>query len=127
MQKLIKNLLKNKSFLISLGITLLIGILSLIEIDVQPLKLKYSDKFNHVVAYFSLTFMWLIALRKQQIKKSIVISCVIYGVLIELLQLITTYRTFDYFDIIINIIGSLTGLLIFNIVEKKLTKMLNNL
>ena len=118
---LIKHLLKRSVLLIAIIITLSIAILSLIKVGEQPIKIQHLDKIEHVIAYFTLTFIWLLALAKKKIKYLIIFSCFFYGIIIELLQATTTYRTGDYLDIIANSTGVLIALLIFNcFFEKKL-------
>lgn len=81
-----------------------------IKIEINPwLKL---DKIVHFIFYFTLTGL-LINYFKQSKKISypIYISfflAVIYGILIEILQdIVPTRRSFDYNDMIANILGSL--------------------
>jgi VanZ family protein len=50
----------------------------------------------------------------------IVTACIIYGIIIEVLQsVITDYRTGDYFDVMANTFGVLLALTIFNQISKK--------
>ncbi|WP_405610003.1 VanZ family protein [Polaribacter sp. Asnod1-A03] len=81
-----------------------------------------SDKVYHLIAYFSLSFSWLISFyKKKSIKLQIIISCIIYGIIIEVLQSeLTEYRTGDYKDILANTLGIVLGLLIFNQIIKKI-------
>ncbi|WP_237587349.1 VanZ family protein [Polaribacter sargassicola] len=81
-----------------------------------------SDKVYHLIAYFSLSISWLFSFyKKKSIKLLIIISCVIYGIIIEVLQsILTEYRTGDYKDILANTLGIVLGLLIFNLIIKKI-------
>ena len=65
-----------------------------------------------------LALSWLIAYYKKPNKKYwIVILCIVFGIIIELLQSkITLYRSGDYLDVIANSAGALSALLIFNII-----------
>ncbi len=123
MIKHIKTLLKNNSFIIALIITIAIVCLSLVRMPSTPITFTFNniDKSFHGLGYFILTISWLIAYSKKPNKKYfIVICCVIFGIIIELLQSrITIYRTGDYLDVIANSVGALFALLIFNIVSKK--------
>ena len=85
------------------------------------IKVANIDKLYHSFAYFTLTITWLLAFYKRQEKKIvIVISCIIFGIIIEILQTtLTVYRTGDYYDVIANSLGVLLALLIFNIFFKK--------
>ena len=85
------------------------------------IKISNIDKLYHSIAYFTLTISWLLSFYKKPKKKYIiVISCIILGIIIEVLQnTITIYRTGDLLDVIANSIGVLLALLIFNIISKK--------
>ncbi|WP_369048018.1 VanZ family protein [Tenacibaculum sp. UWU-22] len=124
MLKHTKNLLTNKNFYIALFITLLILFLSLIRIGKLPINFSNIDKVEHTIAYSVLTLTWLIALKKQLSRKKTVFivafACIIYGIIIEILQgVLTSYRTFDYFDMIANSAGVLIALTIFLIFFNK--------
>lgn len=128
MQTLIKHLLKHKTIYIAIIITIIIAILSLIKVGKQPIQFKYLDKVEHTIAYFVLALLWLLALRKFRIKGIVVITVVLYGVLLEVLQSeLTTYRTFDYMDMIANTFGVLLAFVAYLFIEKKQFKLLNSL
>lgn len=79
------------------------------------------DKVEHVFAYFSLTLCWLfVSYTNTKRKYIVVIACIIYGIIIELIQSnLTIYRTGDYLDVLANSFGAVLGLLIFNQIFKK--------
>ena len=84
------------------------------------------DKLGHLGVYGIQTFLLLVGLSSQipnDAKKVAVIALIIsilYGTLMEVMQYtFFPYRYFDYLDIIANIIGSFTGLLIFKIFNTK--------
>ena len=121
MQKLIKNLLKDNIILIAISVTFAIAYLSLIKFpSVQP-KINNVDKVEHAIGYFILTFSWLLSFyKKTNLKTVIALSCVFYGIIIEVLQSkLTSYRTGDYLDVIANSVGVLLALLLFNLFFKK--------
>ena len=125
MRKLIKALFKDKIIFIAISITLFIGYLSLKKIDYFPVELSQSDKVYHAIAYFSLGLTWLLSfpksLQKKKLKYVIVISCVIYGIVIEVLQgTLTTYRTASLLDILANTVGVIVAMMIFKQVYKKI-------
>ncbi|WP_245893559.1 VanZ family protein [Polaribacter butkevichii] len=90
-------------------------------------KLKESfnniDKVYHLSAYFALSICWLFSFyKKKSLKYVIVISCIIFGIIIEVLQAtLTVYRTGDYKDVLANTLGILLGLFVFNQILKKIT------
>ena len=115
MQQRIKNLLKHKSVYLAIFVTVVIAILSLIKIGKHPINFTYLDKIEHGIAYAVLTFFWLLAFGNNITSKIIVVLlCVFYGIIIEIIQGTTTYRTFDFADMFANSIGTVIGLLIFN-------------
>ena len=121
MLKHIKNLLKDNSFIIASVITAIILCLSLLKLPKTDINITNIDKVYHSMAYFTLAIAWLIVYYKKPSKKYlIVICCIIFGIVIELLQdKITIYRTGDYYDILANSSGVLVALLIFNLISKK--------
>lgn len=105
-------------------LTLLIAILSLMpKTNLSSVDIAFVDKLAHGVAYFTLTITWLLAiLSKKKLnnkKQYFYISSVIisYGIIIELIQGIwLPFRFFDIFDIFANILGTLTAVLMYQIV-----------
>ncbi|WP_299155923.1 VanZ family protein [uncultured Tenacibaculum sp.] len=121
MQKLIKNLLKGNLIIIAIFVTTSIAILSLIKVGPQPIQINNLDKYEHLLAYFVLSFFWLLALKKAKINDFIIVfCCVIYGIIIEVLQVtITSYRSGDVLDIIANTTGILIAYIIYFLFFKK--------
>ncbi|KFB01878.1 hypothetical protein IA57_03110 [Mangrovimonas yunxiaonensis] len=84
--------------------------------DVTP---KFSDKIFHFTAYFVLTVLWVRALffnfslpKKRALLMAVVVA-VIFGIIIEVLQMtLTTSRSFDFWDIVSNISGAFLALLL---------------
>lgn len=122
MLKRIKALLLGNLFLIAIGITLFIGYLSLMKMPQLKIEVKNLDKGYHLIAYFTLAVSWLCAFYKKPKKTYLIVTlCIVYGILIEILQdKLTVYRTGDYRDIIANSIGVLLGLFLFNLIFKKI-------
>ena len=125
MLKLIKTLFKDKIIFIAIGITLGITYLSLMRLNFAPSKLSHVDKIYHSIAYFILGLTWLLSfpksLEKKYIKYAIVISCIIYGIVIEVLQgTLTAYRTASLLDVIANTIGVLVAMVLFKSIYKKI-------
>ena len=121
MLKRIKNLLKGSIFIIALIISITIVFLSLLQLPSSKINIINIDKAYHSIAYFALGITWLFAYYKKPEKKYfIVICCIIFGIIIEVLQnSLTSYRTGDYVDAIANSCGVLLALLIFNLFVKK--------
>jgi len=125
MQKVIKILLQDKILFLAIGITLFIGYLSLKKIDYIPIQLSHSDKIYHAIAYFILGLTWLLSfpksLQKKKLKYAIVIFCIIYGIVIEVLQAtLTAYRTASLLDVVANTVGVIVAMTLYNRVYKKI-------
>ena len=122
----IKTLLKDKIIYIAIGVTFLIGFLSLIKIQTTIVKgVTHLDKLEHAFAYFVLTISWLLAIKettqKVRLKYVVASACLFYGMIIEVLQaILTTYRTASFLDILANFVGIITALLLFESVYKKI-------
>ncbi len=92
--------------------------------DLPSLSIWEPDKVMHVFVYAVLTFLvfkWLksfstpVSLNKKAFIA--VTVCILYGFIIELIQLILPTRSFDLLDELANTIGcllSLTGILVFS-------------
>jgi len=126
MLKTIKKLLKDNAIFIAIFITISIAIGSLVKPDLITLKsISVSDKTYHFIAYFFLMFSWLYAfLKNEKFQKNIkylILGCLIFGIVIEILQeTITSYRTTSYLDILANSVGIGLAVLIFHFFEKKI-------
>ena len=118
-----KNLFKDNFFLIAaFVITIVISCLSLIKTPKIDTGFSNIDKLYHLFAYFTLSLFWLFSFyKKSSLKYFIVLACLIYGILIEVIQhTLTTYRTGDYKDAIANTLCSIFGLIVFNQIKKKI-------
>ncbi|MGB1042951.1 MAG: VanZ family protein [Tenacibaculum sp.] len=121
MLKHIKNLLKDNLNIIAILLTISIAILSLIKIEKQPIQVNGLDKIEHALAYFVLTLLWLLALKKSKIRGIVVIiCCFLYGIVIEVLQVTTTsYRSGEILDVVANSTGILIAYIIYLYFFKK--------
>ena len=120
MLKTIKKLLKDNAIFIAIFITVSIAIGSLVKPDLITIKsISVSDKTYHFIAYFFLMFSWLYTFLKNI--KYLILGCLIFGIVIEILQgTITSYRTTSYLDILANSVGIGLAVLIFHFFEKKI-------
>ena len=121
MLKRIKILLLDNFIFIAITFTITIVGLSLFKLPSTDIGVKNVDKIYHLIAYFSLAFAWLVSFYQQKSKKMlIVLACVVFGIIIEVLQsALTNYRTGDYLDVFANTLGVLLALLFFNAIFKK--------
>ena len=124
MQKHIKALFKGNIFFIAIGVTILIGVLSLIRLTASATQVSHLDKLQHAFAYCVLALSWLLAIvtskEKMKLKAIVALGCVIYGIVLEVLQTaITSYRTASLLDILANTVGIFIALLIFKTIFNK--------
>ena len=127
MLKHIKSLLEDNAIYIAVFFTISITIGSLVKSDFIVVKsISVSDKIYHLIAYFLLMLSWLYVFCKketfQKNVKYVILGCIIFGIIIEILQgIITSYRTASYLDIVANTIGVLLAVVIFHVFEKKIS------
>ena len=120
MQQHMKPWLKDKIFIVAFLVTFAILYLSLKKMPNSDINISHLDKVQHSIAYFILSISWLFAFAKKRNKITIVAACILFGILIEILQqTVTNYRTGDYLDVIANSVGVLLGLLLFNQFSRK--------
>jgi len=121
MQQRIKHLLQASTFLIAIAITICIAYLSLIKTTNFPVNaISNIDKFYHLIAYFVLTFSWLLTLKKSKYKYKVLIACVLYGIILEVFQTtLTEYRAGEMLDFLANTLGGLIALGAFSLFFKK--------
>jgi VanZ family protein len=130
MQKLIKLILTSKlPLFLAIACTIFVGFLSLADVSEMPnLEVKNEDKLYHMTAYFVLNTFWLVALIRYSLLKisfNIIVSLSVIGlgIIIEVLQdKLTSYRTFDYYDILANASGVLLSLICFEFFSKIIFK-----
>lgn len=83
------------------------------------------DKIVHFSVHFILVLSWLIYYARHTLNVKtlsivyISLSCVAYGILIEVLQGITKMRGSELGDVIANMIGTGLGVLVFLILKSK--------
>jgi VanZ family protein len=127
MLKHIKSLLEDNAIYIAVFFTISITIGSLVKSDFIVVKsISVSDKIYHLIAYFLLMLSLLYVFCKketfQKNVKYVILGCIIFGIIIEILQgIITSYRTASYLDIVANTIGVLLAVVIFHVFEKKIS------
>ncbi len=125
MQELTKRLLKASLPYIAFIVTLFIGYLSLKEVSKSPIQMAHADKVYHTIAYFTLGLIWLISfpksLKEKRLKYAIVSFCIIYGIVLEVLQgVLTAHRTASLLDVIANTVGVIVAMLLYKQVFKKI-------
>ena len=126
MLKYIKALLEDNAIFIAIFFTISITIGSLVKSDVIAVEIvSISDKTIHFIAYFFLMLSWLyVFFKKKSFSKNvkfIFIGCIVFGIIIEILQgVTTTYRTLSFLDVAANTLGVLFASTVFHFFEKKI-------
>lgn len=93
-----------------IGVCVLTSIIYLSLTSTPPKMPSGYDKVNHLIAYAVLTgWFGQLYVSKGQLLLCVV-SFICLGILLEILQGMSGYRTFDYMDMIANSIGVLIGL-----------------
>lgn len=99
----------------ALGYPIALAILSLIRLNNLPSTgISFADKIFHFLAYALLTVFWFGAFlltfnfKKRRAIFLAVISAIIFGIIIEVLQeTMTDSRALDVYDILANSLGAL--------------------
>ena len=118
--------LKKATFSLAIGWTVLIAVLCLVKFGSLPsLGVSGADKYVHITFHFGFVLLWGFYFRQRQIEILIpkiirlVVISIFYGLLIEFLQeTCTTTRHADIFDVLANITGATTALLVFVFIKK---------
>jgi len=119
--------LENNAVYIAIFFTIAILLGSLVKPELVVVdSISVSDKTYHLIAYFLLMLSWLYAFSNREKfnenVKYVIIGCIFFGIIIELLQgAITSYRTASFLDIIANTSGVLLAVVIFHVFEKKIS------
>ena len=73
------------------------------------------DKAAHLVFYTVFGFLWCMALRKKEyVEKFTLFFSISFGILMEICQFyLFNGRSFELYDILANIIGSISGVILF--------------
>ena len=121
MLKRIKKLLEHNILFLAIVATIIVAILSLSSVPKinLGLQIKSGDKILHILAYFTLSFVWFLAMQERMSsfaeKGRLIALLILYGIILEVLQGgITDYRTGDFYDVIANIIGVLLATAVIN-------------
>ena len=85
---------------------LVLGVVSLIPVP----DLGGGDKFGHFIAYAMLSAWFSLLVEQRKSLWSILFGLIVYGLLLEFLQGLTSYRSGDLADVVANSLGIITGL-----------------
>ena len=85
---------------------------SLLRVPDINISISHSDKVIHFLIYFILVGWFVQLYQKLSSRILILISAIVLGLLIEYLQGMTAYRSFDFADEIANSIGAVSAFLL---------------
>jgi VanZ family protein len=115
---------KKNTLLISLTYSIALLIVSLVKLDlesVEDIVPSFGDKIFHFLAYTMFTWLWFNTFyfkfnySKTKSIYSAILIAIVFGIIIEVLQLlVTTSRSFDLLDILANILGVLFATILIN-------------
>ena len=108
------NNLKFPYLWLSIGVFL---VLSVVFVSLMPHPphaghFRNSDKVGHFVAYMAMTFWFVQIYANNLIRLRIALAFVILGVVMECLQRLSGFRTFEYADMAANAAGVLCALIL---------------
>lgn len=92
------------------GIVLTIWVLSLIPVD--NIHVPGGDKTHHFIAYFTCMFVWGQLYVAPSARLRLAIAFIVMGVLVECAQGLTSYRFFEWMDMVANAIGVVAAWLV---------------
>ena len=108
--------------------TISISILSLTHLTEMPeLNTGFDDKIVHFVLYAGLCLFWFLSFHLLKSKSSLLLAVLfstVFGVIIEIIQGLTIYRTTDILDLLANCIGIITMGLFINAKKEVIIKKL---
>jgi VanZ family protein len=97
-----KNTIQNIFRILFWSFFIFITVLAFIPQSIKVVP-RYSDKFNHLVAFFILTMLGNFAFNKPLLKLSLYLLS--FGFFIELVQFFLPYRRFSLIDLCADLIG----------------------
>lgn len=84
----------------------MIAVLSLFP-DTEGFGRRATVEFDHLVAYWALTILWLLTCRGAA--AFVLPGVLAYGLVLELLQIVIPGRSFEWLDLVSNAIGTFAG------------------
>ncbi len=88
-----------------------IGLLALGVVSLIPAPdLGGNDKIGHFIAYAMLSAWFSLLVEQRRTLWRILLGLIVYGLLLEFLQGLTSYRSGDLADAVANSLGVMTGL-----------------
>lgn len=89
---------------LGMGMVMTIAYLSLMSSPPAPVSFEYADKVEHCLAY-SILMIWFIQLFERRSHVWVLVALLSFGVVIEVSQGLSGFRSFDIWDIMANFTG----------------------
>lgn len=110
----------NKKFYFSVSVfwfLLIVYLMIFYRFKANNLPYQYIDKFIHFILFFIQSYLvtktYLLRVKNVTFTiLKVIIPFIIFSVLIEVVQIYIPYRSFDLFDLLMNIFGSVAGSII---------------
>lgn len=98
-----------------LGIAFLIVLLPMFLMSVPKTGVNFPniDKIVHMAFHFVIA-MWFLWAREKNI--TVILLSGGYGLLIEILQSFTRYRSFEWMDVVANLLGLVVALILYKLI-----------
>ena len=104
--------LRYRWFWLAAGIATLAVILAVALAPLQTaLPIEQGDKVAHFFAFAWLA-VWFLGIFEPRLSLAVAVALTLYGILIELLQSLTPYRSADVYDVVADVIGIGAGWLL---------------
>ena len=103
---------------------IIIFLASLTKVPETQIELGHTDKLVHFALYFILVGWFIQLYEKNSSRLFILLFAILLGLLIEFLQGMTSYRSFDYLDEVANSIGALCA---FFLAQTSFSSILQNI
>ncbi len=105
---IIKNIMKNKIILaVIIGLVALLSLVHIPKTNINPNPSLHIDKVVHIIMYFSIVF-FAMKVFPTKIYLVIIVS-ISYGIMMEVLQGFTGFRSMDFYDVVANSVGAILG------------------
>jgi len=122
--------MKKLNLLILARISVVVCLFSILIIALLPAEhipgFTWWDKFNHCFAFFVLACLLYFSFNKVKWLTQIALPLLFFGLLIEILQLLSGYRHFSLLDVVADGVGIAAGLVFSVLFEKQLNKYLSS-
>ena len=106
--------MKKLNLLILARVGFVVCVFSILILALSPAEhipgFTWWDKFNHSFAFFVLTCLLYFSFSEVKWVTQVVLPLLVFGLLIEILQLLSGYRHFSLLDVFADAVGIVVGL-----------------